>query len=239
MGTRPACGEATHTDLRLIEISYIMSSETLRLRDTLEGHGNWVTALATCDNVPDMIVSASRDKTLIVWQLTNSNDSTETFAVPKRSLHGHSHIVQDVALSHDGDYALSASWDKTLRLWNLNDGTSVRFVGHQGDVMSCAFTPDNLMVVSAGRDKTIRVWNVIGDEMYNIDGAQSHTDWVTGVRVAPSNEPKIVSAGCDKVVKVSFHFREVMWNIFATSELYAMRVTNSPRSLISRTLLLT
>jgi guanine nucleotide-binding protein subunit beta-2-like 1 protein len=38
-----------------------------------------------------MIVSASRDKTLLVWQLTREEGS---FGYPRRSLKGHSHFVQ-------------------------------------------------------------------------------------------------------------------------------------------------
>jgi len=32
--------------------------------------------------------------------------------------------VQDVAISSDGQFALSGSWDSTLRLWDLNTGVS-------------------------------------------------------------------------------------------------------------------
>jgi guanine nucleotide-binding protein subunit beta-2-like 1 protein len=39
-----------------------------------------------------MLLSASRDKTLIIWNLTR--DETQ-YGYPKRSLHGHSHIVSD------------------------------------------------------------------------------------------------------------------------------------------------
>lgn len=41
---------------------------------------------------PNMLLSASRDKTLIIWNLTR--DETQ-YGYPKRSLHGHSHIVSD------------------------------------------------------------------------------------------------------------------------------------------------
>ena len=39
-----------------------------------------------------MLLSGSRDKSLIIWNLTR--DETN-YGVPKRSLHGHSHIVSD------------------------------------------------------------------------------------------------------------------------------------------------
>lgn len=43
-------------------------------------------------NSPNMLLSASRDKTLIIWNLTRDETS---YGYPKRSLHGHSHIVSD------------------------------------------------------------------------------------------------------------------------------------------------
>lgn len=44
------------------------------------------------ENSPNMLLSGSRDKTLIIWNLTR--DETQ-YGYPKRSLHGHSHIVSD------------------------------------------------------------------------------------------------------------------------------------------------
>ena len=47
-------------------------------------------------------------------------------------------------LSCVGQFALSGSWDGTLRLWDLNTGTTTRrFVGHTKDVLSVAFSVDN------------------------------------------------------------------------------------------------
>ena len=57
------------------------------------------------------------DKTLIVWELTEKNFQNN--AVMRKRLTGHGHFVSDVVLSADGQFALSSSWDKTLRLWNL------------------------------------------------------------------------------------------------------------------------
>lgn len=94
------------------------------------GHKGWVTAIATpLDPSSDTILSASRDKTVIMWHLTREDTD---YGIPKRALRGHSHFVEDVVISSDGQFALSGSWDGTLRLWDLSTGaTARRFVDHK------------------------------------------------------------------------------------------------------------
>ncbi|KAF8893858.1 guanine nucleotide binding protein beta subunit [Infundibulicybe gibba] len=182
-------------------------SESLRFLGSLEGHKGWVTAIATSSENPDMILTASRDKTIIVWQLTRDEDS---YGYPKRILHGHNHFVSDVVISSDGQFALSSSWDHTLRLWDLNTGlTTRRFVGHTSDVLSVSFSADNRQIVSGSRDRTIKLWNTLGECKFDIKD-DGHTEWVSCVRFSPNVlNPVIVSCGWDKVVKKY---------IFATSE---------------------
>jgi len=174
--------------------------DVLQLRGILKGHNGWVTCIATSSENPDMILSGSRDKKLIVWSLTREDQS---YGVPRRSLGGHAHFVQDIVISSDGQFALSGSWDGTLRLWDLNYGTTTRrFVGHTKDVLSVAFSADNRQIVSGSRDKTIKLWNTLGECKYTID-EQGHTEWVSCVRFSPNiQNPIIVSAGWDKLVKV-------------------------------------
>merc|ERR1712139_585004 len=89
-----------------------------------------------------------------------------------------SECVQDVVLSSDGQFALSASWDKTMRLWDMNTGATVRtFQGHAKDVFSAAFSGDNRQIVSGSRDKTIKLWNTLAECKYTIT-EEMHTDWV-------------------------------------------------------------
>merc|ERR1712083_541758 len=175
-------------------------AETLQLRGTLEGHSGWVTQIATNPKYPDIILSASRDKTLIVWKLTRDE---QNYGVPQKRLHGHGHFVSDVVLSSDGHFALSGSWDKNLRLWDLSAGRSTRrFEDHSHDVLSVAFSADNRQIVSGSRDKTIKLWNTLGQCKYTIT-ENGHKGWVSCVRFSPQlQEPLIVSAGWDKVVKV-------------------------------------
>ena len=175
-------------------------ADQLVLRGVLEGHSDWVTSIATTAESGNVIVSGSRDKRLLVWNLT---PEAESVGFAKRSLTGHNQAVQDVVISSDGQFALSASWDKTLRLWDLSSGQSVRtFIGHTSDVFSVAFSADNRQIVSAGRDRTIKLWNTMGECKYTFTDDQ-HADWVSCVRFSPSaKQPLIVSAGWDKLVKV-------------------------------------
>ena len=175
-------------------------TETLQLRGTLEGHAGWVTQIATNPKYPDIILSASRDKSLIVWKLTRDD---QQYGVPNKRLHGHGHFVSDVVLSSDGHFALSGSWDKNLRLWDLSAGRSTRrFEDHNHDVLSVAFSADNRQIVSGSRDKTIKLWNTLAQCKYTIQ-EEGHTEWVSCVRFSPNNQnPIIVSCGWDKYVKV-------------------------------------
>jgi guanine nucleotide-binding protein subunit beta-2-like 1 protein len=110
-------------------------------------------------------------------------------------------------ISSDGAYALSASWDKTLRLWELATGTTTRrFVGHNKDVLSVSFSADNRQIVSGSRDNSIKLWNTLGDCKYTITD-NGHTEWVSCVRFSPNPQnPVIVSSGWDKLVKVRLLF---------------------------------
>ena len=123
---------------------------------------------------------------------------------PQKPLGPNSRILQ--VISSDGAYALSASWDKTLRLWELSTGnTTRRFVGHTNDVLSVSFSADNRQIVSGSRDRTIKLWNTLGDCKFTI-AEKGHTEWVSCVRFSPNPQnPVIVSAGWDKLVKVCIH----------------------------------
>merc|ERR1711970_1181880 len=85
-------------------------SENLSLRGTLEGHNGWVTQIATNPKYPDMILSSSRDKSLIVWKLTRDDGQ---YGYPQKRLTGHGHFVSAV-----NRQIVSGSRDKTIKLWN-------------------------------------------------------------------------------------------------------------------------
>ena len=131
-------------------------------------------------------------------------------------------------ISSDGAYALSSSWDKTIRLWELSTGqTTRRFVGHTNDVLSVSFSADNRQIVSGSRDRSIKLWNTLGDCKYTITD-KGHTEWVSCVRFSPNPQnPVIVSAGWDKYVKVR---RQLV--LLVCRSLHIMMITKTQKYLL-------
>lgn len=119
--------------------------------------------------------------------------------------------------------------DKTLRLWDLETGATLRtFIGHTKDVLSVALSPDNRQIVSGSRDRTMKLWNTVAECKYTIEDENKHNDWVSCVRFSPSDtETLIVSCGWDKVVKVwDLKNCELKTNLVGhTSSLYTVTIS--------------
>ena len=107
----------------------------------------------------------------------------------------HTGWVFSVAFSPDGRYALSASADSTLKLWDVETGREIRaFRNHTGDVFSVDFSPDGRYALSASADRTLRLWDVETGEQTRV--LRGHTDRVMYAQFSPDGR-YILSASSD------------------------------------------
>lgn len=94
-----------------------------------------------------------------------------------RRFTGHGAGVLCVSFTPDGQYAVTGSRDRTIRVWDFRAGEEVRkFEGHELGVWGIAITSDQRRLASCGPDQTIRLWDFeTGKEVRTFRG---HTNWV-------------------------------------------------------------
>lgn len=76
----------------------------------------------------------------------------------QRQLIGHSGRVYSVAIASGGGQLLTASLDKTARIWDHDGAPLAILEGHQDRIYRAAFSPDGRWILTASRDGTIRLW---------------------------------------------------------------------------------
>jgi WD40 repeat protein len=108
--------------------------------------------------------------------------------------------VLDAALSPDGRFVVTASADRTARVWEAETGEeAVVFRGHAGRVRSAAFSPDGRLVVTAGEDGTARVWEAeTGEEAVVF---RRHVGRVNSAAFS-SDGRLVVTSGHDRTARV-------------------------------------
>lgn len=98
------------------------------------------------------IVSCSADLSIKIWNFQQDYECIKT-------LHGHDHNVSSVAFMPGGDYIVSGSRDKTIKMWEVASGYCIKtFTGHREWVRMVRPSPDGTYIASCSNDQTIRIW---------------------------------------------------------------------------------
>jgi WD40 repeat protein len=127
----------------------------------------------------------------------------------RRTLAGHLRSVRSVRFIGDNSEVISASGDKTLRLWNIAQGKFFRiFHGHEYSVSSVSVAPNKKIIASASWDYTVKLWDIeTGQEIRTCIG---HKDRVNAVLFSPNGQ-YIISASNDHTIK--------MWDVSTGQEI--------------------
>ncbi|TQN64267.1 Nuclear distribution protein PAC1 [Colletotrichum shisoi] len=139
-------------DWELGELEKTIKGHTKAVTDVDFGGPRGATLLASCSN----------DLTIKLWDPSDGYKNT-------RTLPGHDHSVSAVRFipsgaagaPGSGNLLVSASRDKTLRIWDVSTGYCVKTLrGHADWVRDVCPSLDGRFLLSAGDDYTGRLWDI-------------------------------------------------------------------------------
>jgi WD40 repeat protein len=118
------------------------------------------------------------------WAVARDDEGTTIYSVttgePLLVIGGEDRWKYPLAISHDGQFAVSDHWDSdwrekpTLVLWEITTGKELRAfekrqrgvnMGREGAAGAAAFTPDGKYILSPDRDSMLRLWNIATGEV--------------------------------------------------------------------------
>jgi WD40 repeat protein len=156
-----------------------------------------VYCLAVSPDGKKLAAGDSSDRLVNVWDLTPGPAGARL----EQSIENHADWVLGVAFAPDGKHLLTASRDKTAKVWDLAAKESVlTFPDHQNGVNGVAVTPDGKLGFSVGEDGQLRTWNATGDGK-QVRASGGHAGPVYKVVLAPKQH-LLVTCGADKTVRI-------------------------------------
>ena len=154
VGTRALVVGNPHQDpataLRLAELKLYHVSGRCAHTYTAAHKGDVRAVAVTADGLH--IISGAYDHRVSVWSVANKSHVS--------TCDGHDDTVWAVAAMPDSQRLLSASSDKSVRLWLLNGTLENTFKLHRGTVHSLLALPDNRLALSGGMDSSVALFDV-------------------------------------------------------------------------------
>lgn len=111
---------------------------------------------------------------------------------------GHKSRVESVDFSPNGRLVVSASWDMTVRIWNMRDGSESLLTDYALIFTSVKFSPNGQFIGAGNSDGFLRIWHVRSGRLER--RWTGHKSIVWSVAFMPDGNG-LVSGGLDGVVK--------------------------------------
>ncbi|WP_445174804.1 nSTAND1 domain-containing NTPase [Microcoleus sp.] len=138
----------------------------------------------------------------LIKQVFKSLQEAVYITQERNRIEGSNAPLYRVNFSRDSNLLVTASADKTVKIWKMHGSLCRAFIGHTDELCDASFSSDGKMVASGSKDKTIKVWSA--DEGTLLQTFAEHLDHVMCVRFSPNGEI-LASVSADGAVK--------LWNI--------------------------
>ncbi|CEI94844.1 Putative Nuclear distribution protein PAC1 [Rhizopus microsporus] len=154
---------------------------------TLTGHLDWVRSVVPSED-GKYLLTASNDQTARLWDIQTGESKME--------FRGHEHVLECAIFAPTnsyqyiqeligdenkatkdplpGQFIITGSRDKTIKLWNSNGQLLHTLVGHDNWVRGLVVHPNGKYLLSASDDKTIKIWDLKTGRCAKTIDAHSH-----------------------------------------------------------------
>ncbi|XP_029776633.1 WD repeat-containing protein 31 isoform X1 [Suricata suricatta] len=132
-----------------------------------KGHEREITKVA-CVHRSSQFFSASRDRTVMMWDLHGPSQ-------PRQQFSGHSMVVTGLAVSPDSSQLCTGSRDNTLLLWDIGTGQCAERASISRNLVThLCWVPREPYILQTSEDKTIRLWDSRGLRVAHVFPTKQH-----------------------------------------------------------------
>ncbi|MFZ6780802.1 WD40 repeat domain-containing protein [Undibacterium sp. Ji83W] len=200
------------------EVGFRLFRETLLRQGVISGWG-WGSSFVYVEEF------ANKMRHVVPYQALQLESYASEEAIRKRNAfdpaaltHGHLAPVTYIRFLSDGKYAVSASEDKMLRLWDVMSGRCVRvFHGHTRIISGLAICDNDRLLVSTG-DLTIRIWDVDTGTCLRVIST-GHQEWIRHIS-ADAEGQYAISYGDERTFR--------LWDLATGECLHVSQVQEKP-----------
>lgn len=191
--------------------------ETGEQAAVMEGHTNWVLALAF--NAQGLLVSGGADNAIFLW--SPSGDPLFNYVTD------HTGWIRSLAFDPAGQVLVSASADGTIQQWDplLGQEIGEPLAGHTGEVWGVAYSPDGQSLVSAGADNVVIRWEMTPQYETLGQVIAGHSETIAGVAFSPDGA-LLASASGDPTIGADNTVR--LWDASTGEELAVLEGHSGP-----------
>ncbi|KAK3283548.1 hypothetical protein CYMTET_8758 [Cymbomonas tetramitiformis] len=162
---------------------------------TWSGHTKGVSAIRFFPKYGHLLLSASMDSKVKIWDVHNSGKCMRTYL-------GHSKAIRDITFNNDGSRFLTASWDKNIKLWDTETGQVINTISTGKTPFVVKFHPDedkqNVLLAGFSDKKIVQFDLNTSDMTQEYD---QHLGAVNTITFCDENR-RFITTSDDKTIRV-------------------------------------
>jgi WD40 repeat protein len=249
------CGDLFNFLNQLLELYTIYGKREEKTLQRLDHFSRWIrrNALTILSNSRAMTLFTAGEqptisevkKTLLQFlERSNTSDSSkeidwgcynmlifhgkESFDALEIDIPGHLDVITCVHWNHDNSKLISASKDRTVKIWNAKSGALLKTLeGHTADVTTVAWNPDGSKILSGAEDGTIKLWdgNTTGELLQTLKVGAEVTSVAWSHQSSENN--RLIVASKQKELQIwDLNNVEIVMRIDSQSDLVSTVVCN-------------